>query len=139
MNEFMLKVSETRRERLIEIAKEHENQIVETTLQKTQPSGKSAMQSSDMIGVGSKKKSKKNDKDVQAKKLLLQWQEMYKRTKLTEEEIEEIRSALTIKGVSMSRMNPKGMTIDELFGTFDRESHEWHEGVFTQRYRDFAA
>jgi len=91
MNEFMLKVSETRRERLIELAKEHENQIVETTLQKTHNSGKSAMQSSDMIAGTVKKKSKKNDKDVQAKKLLLQWQEMYKRTKLTEEEIEEIR------------------------------------------------
>ena len=91
MNEFMLKVSETRRERLIELAKEHENQIVETTLQKTHNSGKSAMQSSDMIAGTVKKKSKKNDKGVQAKKLLLQWQEMYKKTKLTEEEIEEIR------------------------------------------------
>lgn len=91
-----------------------------------------------MIAGTVKKKSKRNDKDAQAKKLLLQWQEMYKRTKLNEEEIDEIRSELVIKGVSMSRMNPKGMTIDELFGTFDKESHEWHEGVFTQRYRDFA-
>lgn len=50
-----------------------------------------------------------------------------------------IRSKLTTKGVSLRRLNPKGMTIDELFGTFDRESHEWHEGLFTQHYRDFAA
>jgi len=25
----------------------------------------------------------------------------------------------------MRRVNPKGVTIDELFGTFDKESHEW--------------
>lgn len=31
----MLAVSETRRARLVELAKEHENQVVETTLQKT--------------------------------------------------------------------------------------------------------
>lgn len=91
MNEFMLKVSEKRRERLIELAKEHESQIVETTLQKTQNSGKSGM-SSEMMGGAVKKKNKKNDKDAQAKKLLVQWQEMYKKTKLNEEEIDEIRA-----------------------------------------------
>lgn len=31
----------------------------------------------------------------------------------------------------MRRLNPKGVTIDELFGTFDKESHEWQEGIFT--------
>ena len=30
------------------------------------------------------------------------------------------------------------MNIEELFGTFDKESHEWHEGMFTQHYREFA-
>lgn len=43
MNEFMLKVSEKRRERLIELAKELENQVVETTQQKTVNSGKSGI------------------------------------------------------------------------------------------------
>ena len=94
--------------------------------------------SSDMIGGSSRKKSKKNDKDAQQKKLLAQWQDMYRKTKLTEDEIEEIRAKLTIKGVTMRRMNPKGMSMDELFGTYHRESHEWHEGLFTQHYRDFA-
>ena len=124
---------------MIEIAKEHEAQVVEAALQKTANSGKSPMVSSDMIGGSSRKKSKKNDKDAQQKKLLAVWQDMYRRTKLPEDEIDEIRATLTIKGVSMRRMNPKGMTMDELFGTFHRESHEWHEGLFTQHYRDFAA
>lgn len=96
------------------------------------------MGSSENMMAAGRKKPKKNDKDAQAKKLLAQWQDMYKQTKLTEEEIDEIRANLTIKGVSMRRVNPKGMTIDELFGTFDKESHEWHEGLFTQHYRDFA-
>jgi hypothetical protein len=39
-------------------------------LQQTQGSGKGALNSSDMIGAAVKKKSKKNDKDAQAKKLL---------------------------------------------------------------------
>ena len=84
-----------------------------------------------MIGGSVKKKTKKNDKDAQAKKLYAQWQDMYRQTKLNAEEIEEIRANLRIKGVCARRLNPKGMTIDELFGTYDKESHEWHEGLFT--------
>ena len=38
----------------------------------------------------------------------------------------------------MRRINPKGLSIEELFGTFDKESHEWQEGLFTQQYRDYA-
>jgi hypothetical protein len=64
---------------------------------------------------------------------------MYRQTKLTEEELDEIRAKLAIKGVRMRRMNPKGMTIDELFGTYDKESHEWHEGLFTQQFREYAS
>jgi dynein heavy chain, axonemal len=30
------------------------------------------------------------------------------------------------------------MTIDELFGSFDKESHEWHEGLFIHHYREFS-
>jgi dynein heavy chain len=64
---------------------------------------------------------------------------MYRKTKLTVEDIDEIRAGLTLKGVSMRRLNPKGMTMDELFGDFNAESHEWQEGLFTEHYRDFAS
>ena len=138
MNEFMLTVQDRRRERLMELAKDFEKTTMEATLQKTQTSGKSGMASTDMIGGAVKKKSKKNDKDAQAKKLLVQWQDMYKKTKLEAHELEEIRANLRIQGVSARRLNPKGMSIDELFGTFDKESHEWLEGVFTAHYREFA-
>jgi len=63
---------------------------------------------------------------------------MYRKTKLTDDEIEEIRNSLRIKGVTMRRLNPKGMTLDEMFGTFDKESHEWLEGAFTNFYREYA-
>ena len=44
-----------------------------------------------------------------------------------------------MKGVALRRLNPKGMTIDEMFGVFDKESHEWYEGAFTVFYREFAS
>ena len=138
MNEYMLTVSEKRRERLIELAKEYEEQVLQTALQQTQTSVKSGTASNDMMGGTVKKKNKKNDKEAQAKKILQQWQDMYRRTKLTDEELDEIRANLNIKGVSMRRMNPKGLSIDELFGTFDKESHEWYEGLFTSQFREYA-
>jgi hypothetical protein len=63
---------------------------------------------------------------------------MYRQTKLNTEEYDEIRKNLINKGVSMRRVNPKGMTMDELFGTFDKDSHEWQEGLFTMHYRDYS-
>jgi dynein heavy chain len=63
---------------------------------------------------------------------------LYRKTGLTEEELNAIRDDLSIKGVSMRRMNPKGMTLDELFGSLDKEAHEWKEGLFTQQYREYA-
>jgi hypothetical protein len=51
---------------------------------------------------------------------------------LTDKELEAIRADMTLKGVSMRRFNPKGMAIDELFGAFDPEAHDWREGLFSQ-------
>jgi hypothetical protein len=78
MNEFMLMVSETRRERLVEKAQEYENSVMQTTLQKTQNSGKPGAGGHEGMGGHSRKKGKKNDKDAQAKKLLAMWQDMYR-------------------------------------------------------------
>lgn len=97
------------------------------------------MAAGDMIGGASKKKSKKADAASQAKKLLEKWQQMYQETKLTHDEIHEIRNNLVTKGVNMRRLNPKGMTEHELFGHFDKESHEWQMGLFTQHFREFSA
>lgn len=85
-----------------------------------------------------RKKAKKLDREAQTKKLLQQWREMYRSTALSEEELEEIRQGLTLKGVHMRRMNPKGMTTAELFGELDKASQEWHEGVFTRYFRAWA-
>lgn len=123
----MLAVQDKRRTRLLEKATEYESEVVkQQTQQATQRSGKSSgMAAGDMIGGASKKKSKKADAASQAKKLLEKWQQMYQETKLTQKEINEIRNALVTKGVNMRRLNPKGMSADELFGHFDKESHEW--------------
>ena len=50
---------------------------------------------------------------------------MFRKTKLSQDELNEIRDNLVTKGVNMRRLNPKGMTGDELIGFFDKESHEW--------------
>ena len=63
---------------------------------------------------------------------------MYRKTKLTDEELQEIKDNLRIKGVIQRRMNPKGMTLEEMFGTYDQLSHEWREGLFSQEFRRFA-
>jgi len=137
MNELMLTVAEQRRLRLVALAKEYQAQIVEGALQKTHTSGKSGAQA-DVMGGSVKKKNKRADKEAQAKKLQQQWHEMYRKTGLTEAELDAVRAKLTVKGVQMRRMNPKGMTSDELFGAFDSETHEWREGLFTEQYRAYA-
>ena len=85
-----------------------------------------------------RKTLRNKDKEAQEKKRLQEWQERYRQTELSEEELNELRANLSIKGVSMRRMNPKGLTIEELFGEFDKESRDWKEGLFTEQYRRFA-
>ena len=60
---------------------------------------------------------------------------MYKSTELSEEEVEQVRQSLTIRGVLTRRLNPKGMTMSELFGEVDKASQEWHDGAFTKCFR----
>lgn len=90
-------------------------------------------------GQGAKKKNKKADKANEAKKLLEKWQEMFKKTKLTHAELVQIRNNLCTKGVNMRRLNPKGMTNGELIGAFDKDSHEWYNGMFTSHFKEFAS
>lgn len=137
MNEMVLAVSERRRLRLRELAAEYSDQLVDAALRQTQASARSGA-GGEMMAGSLRKKNKKQDKDAQAKKFLQQWREMYRQTALTEEELIEVRKGLTLKGVAMRRLNPKGMTVDELFGAVDKGSQEWHEGLFTQYFREFA-
>ena len=138
MNEYTLAVQDRRKAAMLRLAKAHEKQAIAAEITKKANLDGGAGMSSDMIGGAVKKKSKKNDKDHQAKKLLGLYQDMYRKTKLSEEELQEIRENLGTKGVIMRRMNPKGMTQEEMFGTYDALSHEWREGLFSQEFRSFA-
>lgn len=138
MNEYTLTVQDRRKAAMLRLANEHEQQAVAAKTTKMEDHERGAGMSSEMIGSAVKKKSKKNDKEHQQKKVLAQYQEMYRKTKLSEEELLEIRENLRTKGVIKRRMNPKGMTLEEMFGTYDALSHEWREGLFSQEFRSFA-
>lgn len=136
-NELMLQVSEIRRLRLLDRAADYQTQMVDAALRQTQTSARSGA-AADMMAGAVRKKSKKQDKEAQAKKLLQHWRDMYRSTALTDEELDEVRRGLTLKGVQMQRLNPKGMETAELFGGFDKASQEWREGIFTRYFRYFS-
>lgn len=137
MNEYQLTVQDKRRAALVKLAQENMDKFVEQQLARAGIEGK-GKGNGEMVGHAAKAKSKKNERENYAKRVLAQFQELYKRTKLSQDELAEIRQGLKNKGVGVRRMNPKGMSIDELFGTFDVLSHEWQEGLFTQEFREFA-
>jgi hypothetical protein len=60
---------------------------------------------------------------------------LYKKTALSETELEDIRSTLAIKGVLVRRINPKAISQDELFGKLEKLSNEFKEGIFTHEFR----
>jgi dynein heavy chain len=43
-----------------------------------------------------------------------------------------------IKGVVTKRINPKSITIDEMFGRYNPEQRTWQEGIFTEAYREYS-
>lgn len=63
---------------------------------------------------------------------------MYKRTFLSNEEIDKLKNSLACKGVTTRRINPKSMHIEDLFGVLNKEQNAWTEGIFTQMFRQFS-
>lgn len=136
LNEYMLAVQDHRKVKMLELVAEYERQqIQEITLFQAQARRSKA---SDMIGGANRRKNKKQEQELLMKKTLVTYQDIYRQTALTEAELQDIRDTLSVKGVIMKRINPKSMTMDEMFGTFDGLSNEFKEGIFTHEFRQFS-
>lgn len=59
------------------------------------------------------------------------WQEMFKKSKLTKDVIDELKEELVVRGVETARINPKSVNINQLFGEINKETYVWSEGVLT--------
>ena len=82
-------------------------------------------------------KKKKNKKNA-AKTRVQMWADLFKKTKLEEEEIEVLKDDLVLRGVESVRINPKAVRQSELFGEINKESYAWSEGIFTHHFRQFS-
>jgi dynein heavy chain len=54
---------------------------------------------------------------------------------LTFEEMKIVRQQCRNKGVATFTINPKSLTIDQLMGTFDENSHDWNDGIMAHAMR----
>lgn len=66
------------------------------------------------------------------------WQELFKKSKLTKENIDLLKEDLVIRGVDINRINPKSVNIIQLFGEVNKETYVWNEGVFTALFRQYS-
>ena len=82
-------------------------------------------------------KKKKNKKNA-AKTRVQMWADLFKKTKLEEDEIEILKDDLVLRGVESVRINPKAVRQSELFGEINKESYAWSEGIFTHHFRQFS-
>ena len=63
---------------------------------------------------------------------------MFKKSKLSKEAIDELKENLVVRGVDTSRINPKSVDINQLFGEINKETYVWTEGCFTEQFRTFS-
>lgn len=85
MNEYMLAVQDKRREALLKISKDFQAHAVESNVTKVKQQFQDTGISNQIMGNAAKSKAKKSDREAQNKKMLNQLQDLYKKTKLTEE------------------------------------------------------
>lgn len=62
---------------------------------------------------------------------------MYQKTKLDRLEVFALEEQLVLKGVKISRINPKSISKHELIGIIDSKSGLWKEGLLTAELRLF--
>ena len=66
------------------------------------------------------------------------WAELYKKSKLSKEDLAILKEECVQRGVDAVRINPKAVQINELFGEVNKETYVWTEGTFTEIFRRFS-
>ena len=140
-NELKLRMAQARKNRLRENAiKDIEERKKEEENPKVKGKGKRKDDIESGLGniTSGPGKEKKKGKKNAAKSRQQMWQELYKKSKLTKHEIEELKDQLVQRGVDCVRLNPKSLMLNELFGEVNKETYVWSEGQFTEHFRRFS-
>jgi len=138
-NELKLRVAQLRKERLREIAiQAFEDKKREEENPKNQKKKKKSGDDDGLDLDEKKPKDKKKGKKNAAKSRNQMWAELYKKSKLSKEDLAILKEECVMRGVDAVRINPKALVLNELFGEVNRETYVWTEGTFTEVFRRYS-
>ncbi|CDW77756.1 dynein heavy chain axonemal [Stylonychia lemnae] len=145
-NELSLMILEKRKERLKEITKDIEELNKAKQPLRKQPTANisrgNVRSQMSMVSGGQSDSTQRRGfgapSDTRSSRAQNILAEVYKKTKLTQKEIDYLAKDLKIQGVQTQIINPKSMEMNELFGQFEEETHSWNEGIFTKLFREYA-
>lgn len=151
-NELKIRMAELRKKRLreVSIAYFEEKKLEEENPKNKKVKGGRKKTENEELGLGMgdsataidddapKKNNSKKGKKNAAKGRVQLWQDLYKKSKLSNEDVAELTDALVQRGVEAVRVNPKSLQLNELFGEVNKETYVWSEGQFTEHFRRFS-
>ena len=134
-NELKIRIAQERKDRLRKIAieyleeKKREEENPKLTKGKKKKRGDEEIGMNDSVMETAMKKTDRRKGQKNAAKSRQQlWDDLFKKSKLEKEDIEQLKRDLVQRGVESVRLNPKSLQLNELFGEVNRETYVWSEG-----------